>query len=155
MQTEPLLYEAYMKTGKVVQVYRNFPLDIHPNAPAAARAALCAGNQDPKLFWELHDWLFENQGAWQGEKDPTGQFRTQAVAIGVDGAKYDACMADPQTQEKIQKDMQDGSALGVRGTPAFFLYKMQDGKETGSPTPLSGALPFAQFSQVLDGLLQP
>ncbi len=51
-----------MKTGKVVQIYRNFPLDIHPNAPGAAKAALCAGDQDPKLFWAMHDWLFENSG---------------------------------------------------------------------------------------------
>ncbi len=143
-----------MKTGKVVQVYRNFPLSIHPNAPAAAKAALCAGDQDPKLFWEMHDWLFENQDAWASSNDPAGQFRTQAVALGADGAKYDVCFADPKTQAQVDKDMQDGSALGVRGTPAFFLYKMQDGKEVGSPTPLSGALPFQQFSQALDALLK-
>ncbi len=145
-----------MKPGKVVQVYRNFPLDIHPNAPGAAKAALCAGNQDPKLFWQMHDWLFANQNSWQGlaTNEAADQFRKQAVAIGVDGAKYDACIADPKTQEKIQQDMKDGSALGVRGTPAFFLYKMQGGKPVGSPTPLSGALPFQQFSQALDALLK-
>ncbi len=144
-----------MKTGKVVQVYRNFPLDIHPNAPGAAKAGLCTGDQDPKLFWEMHDWLFENQNSWQGlgTNEAAAQFRTQAVALGADGAKYDACIADPKTQAQLDKDMKDGAALGVRGTPAFFLYKMQDGKETGSPTPLSGALPFQQFSQTLDGLL--
>jgi protein-disulfide isomerase len=50
--------------------------------------------------------------------------------------------------------MKDGSTLGVRGTPAFFLYKMQGGKEVGSPTPLSGALPYQQFSAALDALLK-
>jgi protein-disulfide isomerase len=143
-----------MKTGKVVQIYRNFPLDIHPNAPGAAKAALCAGDQDPKLFWAMHDWLFETQDTWSSANDAAAQFRKQAVTLGADGAKYDACMADPKTQEKLDKDMKDGSALGVRGTPAFFLYKMQGGKETGSPTPLSGALPFAQFAQAVDALLK-
>ena len=144
-----------MKPGKVVQIYRNFPLDIHPNAPGAAKAALCTGDQDPKLFWEMHDWLFENQGSWQGlaGKDAAEQFRQQALAIGLDSSKYDECIADPKTQAQIDNDMKDGSALGVRGTPAFFLYKQEDGKEVGSPTPLSGALPYAQFSQVIDSLL--
>jgi protein-disulfide isomerase len=140
----------------VVQVYRNFPLDIHPNAPGAAKAALCAGDQGPKLFWEMHDWLFESQNSWQGlgTNEAAAEFRKQAVAISVDSTKYDACIADPKTEAKIQQDMKDGSALGVRGTPAFFLYKMQGGKEVGSPTPLSGALPFQQFSQALDELLK-
>ena len=81
----------------------------------------------------MHDWLFENQGTWQGEQDAADEFRTQALALGADGAKYDACIADPKTQAKVEKDMKDGAALGVRGTPAFFLYKMQDGKEVGQP----------------------
>jgi protein-disulfide isomerase len=49
--------------------------------------------------------------------------------------------------------MQDAAALGVRGTPAFFIYKMANGQPQGEPRPLSGALPFAQFSQVLDQIL--
>lgn len=153
MQTEPLLYEAYVKTGKVVQIFRHFPLDIHPNAPAAHRASICAGDQDAKLFWEMHDWLFENQDAWSSANDAADQFRKQAIAMGADGTKYDACIADPKTQERLDKDLKDGAALGVRGTPAFFLYKTENGKEVGSPTPLSGALPYPQFSAALDGLL--
>jgi protein-disulfide isomerase len=143
----------YVKTGKVYQVYRNFPLDIHPNAPAAAYAALCVGDQDPKLFWLMHDWLFQNQGTWQGSQDAGSLFRNQALALGADAAKYDACIADPATKAKVEKDLQDGAALGVRGTPAFFLYKMKDGQPVGDPKPLSGALPFAQFGPVIDALL--
>jgi protein-disulfide isomerase len=143
----------YVKTGKVFQVYRNFPLDFHANAPAAAYAAICAGDQDPQLFWEMHDWLFQNQGTWQDAQDAATIFRNQAAALGADAAKFDACIADPKTKAQVEKDLQDGAALGVRGTPAFFIYKMQNGQPTGDPRPLSGALPFPQFSQVLDELL--
>jgi protein-disulfide isomerase len=143
-----------MKNGKVVQVFRNFPLDIHPNAPAAAMAALCAGDQDPKLFWEMHDWLFANQATWQSTTDAAGQLRTQAETFGIDRAKYDACITDTKTQAKIQADLAAGKVLGVSGTPAFFLYKMQGGKETGSPTSLEGAQPFDQFQQAIDALLK-
>ncbi len=103
-----------------------------------------------------HQTLGDDRGPPLGLVEPglAGGPADGSVTLGADGTKYAACIADAKTEEKLQKDMKDGSALGVRGTPAFFLYKMQDGKETGSPTPLSGALPFAQFSQAIDALLK-
>ena len=153
MQTEPLLYEAYVRTGQLVQVFRHFPLDIHPNAPAASEASICAGDQDPQLFWALHDWLFQNQGVWEGAQDVETLFRNQAVTLGADAAAYDACIANPATAAKVQSDMAEGAALGVRATPTFFVYQMENGQPVGEARPLSGALPFAQFSQVIDEVL--
>lgn len=153
MQTEPPLYEAYIAPGKVYTVYRNFPLDFHPNAVPAAKAAWCAGQQEPKHFWAMHDWLFENQQAWQGAANAAEQFRTQAVSLGVDAAAYDACLTGSEAQAAIDKDLADGQKLGVRGTPAFFLYPVNANGKLGEAKPLSGALPFEQFSQALDELL--
>ena len=153
MQTEPSLYEAYIATGKVYTVFRNFPLDFHPNAVPAAKAAWCAGQQDPKHFWAMHDWLFANQGAWESATNAADQFRTQVLSLGVDDAAYDACLTDGKAQAAIDKDLADGQKLGVRGTPAFFLYPVDASGNLGEAKPLSGALPFAQFSQALDELL--
>ncbi|GAA4289095.1 hypothetical protein GCM10022262_34560 [Georgenia daeguensis] len=36
-------------------------------------------------------------------------------------AAYDEAVADPATLERVQQDMSDGLALGVQGTPTFFL----------------------------------
>lgn len=36
-------------------------------------------------------------------------------------AAFDAAYADPATLERIRLDMADGRALGVQGTPTFFL----------------------------------
>lgn len=44
---------THIDTGKVRFVSRDLPLEFHPNAPAAANAARCAGEQHK--FWELHD----------------------------------------------------------------------------------------------------
>ena len=44
-------------------VYKHNPLPMHPNAPAAAEAALAAGKQGK--FWEMHDKLFESTGKRQ------------------------------------------------------------------------------------------
>jgi len=52
--------EAYPNDVKIV--YKNLPLtNIHPNAQKAAEAAICAGDQGK--FWEMHDKMFESQGA--------------------------------------------------------------------------------------------
>jgi protein-disulfide isomerase len=153
VQTGPLLDEAYAATGKVVNVFRNFPLPIHPNAVPAAKAAYCVGQQDPKFFWTLHDWLFANQNTWASAQDAADQIRKQALAIGADGAKYDACLTDAKTEAAIQRDLKDGTAQGVRGTPAFFIEKAAAAGQAATPKFISGALPFDQFAQAIDQAL--
>ena len=87
----------------------------------ASLATYCAGQQEPKLFWELHDWIFENQDKWSEATDGADQFKKQALALGVKEADYDKCIQDPASIARIQKDMQDGLARGIQGTPAFFV----------------------------------
>jgi protein-disulfide isomerase len=153
VQTGPLLDEAYASTGKVVNVFRNFPLPIHPNAVPAAKAAYCVGQQDPKFFWTLHDWLFANQNTWAGAQDAADQIRKQALAIGADGAKYDACLTDAKTEAVIQRDLKDGAAQGVSGTPAFFVVKNTAQGQAATPKFISGAVPFEQFKQAIEQVM--
>jgi protein-disulfide isomerase len=40
-------------------VFKNFPLDFHPDSPLAHMAALAAGEQGK--FWEMHDLIFAHQ----------------------------------------------------------------------------------------------
>ncbi len=155
MQTGPLLDEAYVATDKMVVIFRHFPLNIHSNALPAARAAYCAGQQAPQWFWAMHDWLFANQNAWANAGKATEPFRRQALALGVDAARYDACLKDALTEARIRRDLQEGNALGVRGTPAFFLYKVDAQGQTIATRGISGALPFEQFDQALKALLNP
>ncbi|MCX7671571.1 MAG: DsbA family protein, partial [Anaerolineae bacterium] len=129
-----------MATGKVVAVFRHFPLSqIHPNALPAARAAYCAGQQAPAYFWDMHDWLFANQSLWSNAADAAAQFRKAALALGVDGGKYDACLKDPQTDARIARDLEEGARLGVEGTPAFFINDWF----------LAGAYPFSEFEKTI------
>ncbi|AQA20547.1 DSBA-like thioredoxin domain protein [Rhodococcus sp. MTM3W5.2] len=48
-------------------------------------------------------------------------FRGFAVDLGLDMAAFDAAYSDPATAERIAADVADGEALGVQGTPTFFL----------------------------------
>lgn len=55
-QTWPDIKKNYVDTGKIKVVFKNFPLNFHPNAQKAAEAAECASDQGK--FWEMHDKIF-------------------------------------------------------------------------------------------------
>jgi protein-disulfide isomerase len=141
LQTGPLLDEAYIATGEVLQVFRNFPLNgLHSNAVRAAKAAYCAGQQSPELFWTMYHWLFENQGDWNSSSDPSAQFRSSAVIAGADGPRLDACIANLATEAHIQHDVQEGVARGLRAVPTFFINEWV----------IVGAVPFAEFQDKIE-----
>lgn len=101
-------------------VYRHFPLErIHQNANAAGRAAEAAGVQG--RFWEMHDWIFERQDEWSKVPDPTNLFAGYAVSIGLDENKFRADMNSQAARDKVQDDLDSGTASLVNSTPTFFL----------------------------------
>lgn len=110
------LRETY--DGKVTFVVRNFPL--HGNSEAAAQAAEAAAAQGK--FEEMYDMLFETQPTW-GESSESQEdvFFGFAEDLDLDMAEFRKVYEDPATLEKIQRDKEDGLALGVQGTPTFFL----------------------------------
>jgi protein-disulfide isomerase len=118
---------------KVNVTFKHFPLGFHKDAPKAAEAASCAGDQGK--FWEMHDELFENQKAL-GEDKLAGY----AEAIGLDAEKFAGCIEDGTYTDKVAADMAAGQAVGVSGTPAFFI----NGRF------VNGALPFEVFKEVID-----
>ena len=131
--------EQVMKTyeGKVKFVFRDYPLPFHKEAPKAAEAAHCAGEQGK--FWEMHDQLFANQGKLQ-----VADLKAHAAAIQLDQARFDECLDSGRMAEKVAENMKAGEKAGVEGTPAFFV----------NGVPLSGALPFEEFQKVIDKELQ-
>ncbi|MEM5804955.1 MAG: DsbA family protein [Candidatus Aenigmatarchaeota archaeon] len=131
--TLPLLEEEYIKTGKLKFVYRDFPLDFHQFAKKAAEAAECANEQNK--FWEYHDKLFENQQAL----DITS-LKRYAQELGLDTAKFNECLDSGKYANEVQKDVQDGMAYGVSGTPTFFINGIK----------VVGAQPYSVFKQIID-----
>src|SRR3989344_5308544 len=114
LQTLDQLKKEYIDTGKVKLVYRDFPLDFHPNAQKAAEAAECAGEQNK--YWEMHNKLFES-----GVEGGVATFKVYAKDLGLDTGKFDTCLDSGKTASEVKKDMQDGSAAGISGTPGFII----------------------------------
>lgn len=135
--------KEYIDTGKVKFVYRDFPLPFHPGAIPAAQAAECAKEQGK--FWQMHDAIFEEQ-----EKQGSGtiQFgaadlKTWAAKIGLSAAKFNQCLDSGKYQQEVEKDIADGSAVGVNGTPATFVNGVL----------VSGAQPFSVFKSAIEQAL--
>lgn len=104
--------DAYPEQVKVV--FKNYPLRSHPWAKPAALAGLAAHRQGK--FWEMHDLLFAGQKELNHQK-----FQIFAQQLGLDMAKFNADLKNPELAKKVDRDTQLGKQSGVRGTPTLFV----------------------------------
>ena len=119
---------------KVRVVWKDFPLtQVHPQAFVAAQAGNCA--QEQGKFWELHDQLFANQQALQPEN-----LKKYAAAVGMDTAKFNACLDSAKFEARVQESMAEGSKIGVQSTPTVFINGRM----------VSGAQPIEVFQTLID-----
>jgi protein-disulfide isomerase len=140
LNTYPKIRAAYIETGQVRWVFRNFAF-LGQESLWAAEAAECAAEQGQ--FLPYHDKLFrsqagENRGAFS--KDNLKRF---ARELGLDGAAFDDCLDSGRYREKVQQDTARGRRQGVRATPTFFI----DGRQ------LRGAQPFSAFQAAIEKAL--
>jgi protein-disulfide isomerase len=117
--------------GKSVKfVFRNFPLPSHKNAQIAHNAAEEAGKQGK--FWEMHHKLFENQEQWSSD-GPTSKSKQQAEDIivgyarelGINADEVRKAIEENRYNGTFSRDLADGEALGVTGTPSFYVNGKQ------------------------------
>ena len=119
-------------------VFKAFPLPFHKEAEPAHRAALAAGKQGK--FWEMHDLLFKNQPALKQVEVLT----TYAEQLGLNMAKFNADMESEELKKQVQDEMKEGQAVGVRGTPAFFVNGHR----------IVGAQPPTKFEEIIEAELK-
>ncbi|MGE5375734.1 MAG: DsbA family protein [Bacteroidota bacterium] len=125
------LLNAY--PGKIRIVYRSLPLtSIHPDAQAAAEAAMCAGEQD--AYWNYHDKLFSSDSL------DTQTFVQYAQDLSLNVEQFKSCITEQKYKDAIQADSKFAIDLGVRSTPTFFINGLA----------LVGAQPLDVFKQVID-----
>ena len=122
--------------NKVRIVWKNYPLEMHQDAPLAHLAAMAAAEQGK--FWEYHDKLFGNPGQLKRE-----QLLKYAGDLGLDMKRFQQALDTARGKPLIDADSAEARSLGVTGTPAFFV----NGKF------LSGAKPIEEFRKVIDAEL--
>ena len=112
----PVVKDIQKQLGdRLCFAFRNFPLiNSHPNAEHAAEAAEAAGAQEH--FWEMHDYLFENQDALEDNN-----LARYALALGLDAKRIMKEISSSAHGLRIREDFRSGARNGVNGTPTFFI----------------------------------
>lgn len=106
--------------GEVTFGIRYFPIPSHFNAERAARAVESAARQG-KLT-EMYSLMYTNQKDWAEQQEPKDDvFRSYAESLGLDMEQYEADYSSPEIAERVQRDVQAGTEMGVQGTPTFFV----------------------------------
>lgn len=111
----PLFEQILDKNPDTVKiVYKNFPLNIHRYAAAAALAATAADMQGK--FWQYHDLIFENYQSLSIEK-----LMSFARRLDLDIPQFKKDMNSNKAKIKVGRDYEEGRRLKVTGTPTLFI----------------------------------
>ena len=114
-ETLPTLDREYVKTGKVLLVFKHRPIpSIHPNAVKAAAGAECAGEQGS--FWPMHDLLFSDQRNFSTEG-----LLARVRRLALDSVSFGECLELGRAEQRVDGDMAEATALRITGTPTFLI----------------------------------
>lgn len=105
------LSETYGNRLRII--FKHLPLQIHPNAVAAARAAVCAAKQD--RFWNYHDALFT------ADSLTTQALTGQAIRLGLSLQEFKNCVVSAESRAVVLRDISHAQQLGIDGTPSFVI----------------------------------
>ena len=114
-------------------MFKDFPLPNHAQAPKAAEAAHCAGEQGK--YWEMHDRIFASQASMG-----VPSLKQHAAALGLNTTTFDQCLDSGKFAGVIAEDVKLGETLGVQSTPTIYI----NGRA------ILGAQPFDVFQSVID-----
>ena len=118
----PYCYKAVEKIDAILKafpndvklVFKQYPLDSHPQAMISAQAAIAALQQGK--FWQLHDVMFKNHNALS-RKAILGW----AGGLGLDTKRFEADLDSDAVKKLVARDMADGDKAGVEGTPTVYI----------------------------------
>jgi protein-disulfide isomerase len=118
------LREEYIKPGRIQFIFRSYPVVDSfvtggNESHLAALAAMCAGDQD--MFWEYHDYLFQNQSGENQGNLSTARLQAFAAQLHLDSLQFNQCLSNQTHLDILNADVQRGNALRLNGTPTFFV----------------------------------
>lgn len=109
-------------------VFRSFPqATLDKESEGAAEAAESAGAQGK--FWEIHDRMFENQGA-----SDQLHLAKHAEAIGLDTPQFRRDMRGHVHLAKVRVVREGGVRSGVAQVPTFFINSLHHESAFGLAT---------------------
>jgi protein-disulfide isomerase len=119
-QLYPILKQAEADYGDRLSVtFREYPLNKHTHAQAAARAAEAAGLQG--RFWEMHDALYEKRLVWLAASDKRAAFIECASTLKLDLERFKKDMDSDEVSMRMADDRDRVESLELDKTPTVFI----------------------------------
>lgn len=145
-ETLPELIENYVDTGKILYVFKEFPLSPQGNIGyTTAGGASCVFSLGGLDAYKI----FHDEGYFLGGQDDVVAL---AVKSGVEESAFKSCLDNGDYVDEISLDAQEGSSAGVTGTPGFVVGLIgEDGVVTGEL--IAGAYPYDTFASTIEKLL--
>ena len=138
----PKIKSAYIDSGKVRYVFREFPLDI--KAAAGSMLARCIAKDDAPKYFAVIDLLFRQQNDWV-LKNTTETLTRIGKQAGLSQQQVEDCLKDQALLDKIAADQKFASdVLKVNSTPTFFINGEM----------LKGETSFEEFDKKIKALLK-
>jgi protein-disulfide isomerase len=144
-QALPRIKKEYVVTGRVLYVFRHYP--VRPGGLDAAVAAQCAARQD--AFWELHDRLFAASRP-VAPRDLERHARTAGID---DAGAFRTCVKAGMAREEVRIQAEEARRMGFGGTPAF-LVGYNDPPRVRVVQRIGGAQPYETFQAIFEALLE-
>jgi protein-disulfide isomerase len=145
-QIKPLIVENYINTGQVKLVFKDFTI-YGNDSVNGAMAVYCAGEQN--RFWELHDYIYENQDAVNSGWLSINNIKKFASEVGLDMQQFNTCFDERKYNQQVTENFEQGKSIGITGTPTFIIINSNDETKI-----VPGAQPYTVFKQVLDEMLE-
>jgi protein-disulfide isomerase len=140
----PIIKERFIDTGQAKLVYRDLPLNFHPEAENAAVAANCAGEQGK--YFEMNEVLFANHSRLS-----SGLYSQLAADLSLDLKQFETCRNGSEQLEEVRKDREYTDEINIAATPSFFVGIVK-GNNITKARYLEGAVPPARFSAIIKQL---
>ena len=138
----PKIKSAYIDTGKIRYIFREFPLDI--KAAAGSMLARCIAKDDAGKYFAVIDMLFKQQNDWV-IKNTTETLTRIGKQAGLSQDQVDTCLKDQALLDKIAADQKYAAdILKVNSTPTFFINGEM----------IKGETSFEEFDKKIKSLLK-
>lgn len=147
-ETLPDIITAYVDTGKLRLVYRDYPVVGGQTSFHAAEAAECTRAQ---LSDEAFFQLLEDAYGTSGRKTAKTVIGLSSN-YGADASRVQQCFDNAETSATVLQDFEAAEATGARGTPTFVIgFINEEGLLEGKV--VQGALPFISMSNTINAFI--
>jgi protein-disulfide isomerase len=131
IQTYPKEVRLYLKDYPLVQ--------LHNWAKPAAIAGRCVFQQSQPVYWQYHDWVFEQQPQITPE-NLNGKVLAFAQGKEIDGLQLKRCLDTRATEAEVDRFIKEAQDLQVDSTPTLFI----NGRR------ITTNLPWPQLKSIID-----